>query len=106
VFTRNVRRSRGEIAARELPRDQGVMPKRIGSGGWNNFRLLKIEAKPLQSEHSNQSHCEADGYISIRARFRKRNSVNNGVAKAFTNTARRAVVCRARLLATQERLDG
>src|SRR5882762_8514267 len=45
------------------------MPKRIGSGGWNNFRLLKIEAKPLQSEHSNQSHCEADGYISIRARF-------------------------------------
>jgi hypothetical protein len=46
------------------------MPKRIGSGGWNNFRLLKIEAKPLQSEHTNQSHCEADGYISIRARFR------------------------------------
>jgi uncharacterized protein DUF3551 len=52
------------------------MPKRIGSGGWNNFRLLKIEAKPLQSEHTNQSRCEADGYISIRARFRKRNSVN------------------------------
>jgi hypothetical protein len=31
--------------------------------------LLVIEAKPLQSEHSNQNHCQADGYISIRTRF-------------------------------------
>jgi hypothetical protein len=31
--------------------------------------LLVIEAKPLQSEHSNQNHCLADGYISIRTRF-------------------------------------
>src|ERR1700687_26263 len=42
----------------------------------NNFRLLKIEAKPLQPQQQNQSHCEADGYIfiscpvsSFRARF-------------------------------------
>jgi hypothetical protein len=28
-----------------------------------------IEAKPLQSEQSNQNHCEADRYISIRTRF-------------------------------------
>lgn len=60
----------------------------------------------MQSQHSNESHCEADGYFSIRARLRKHNSVNDDVAKAYANIARRAVVCRARLLATQERLDG
>jgi hypothetical protein len=43
----------------------------------NNFRLLKIEAKPLQPQQQNQSHCEADVYIFISSPVsRKRNSVN------------------------------
>jgi hypothetical protein len=33
-----------------------------------NFRLLTIEARPAQSQQSNQSYCQADGYISARAR--------------------------------------
>jgi hypothetical protein len=31
----------------------------------NNFRLLKIEARPVQPQQQNQSHCEVDGYIFI-----------------------------------------
>jgi hypothetical protein len=33
----------------------------------NNFRSLGIYAKPVQIPQTNQSNCEADGYISIRA---------------------------------------
>ena len=35
-----------------------------------NLGLLTIDARPEQSQQSNQSHCEADEYISpIRGRF-------------------------------------
>jgi hypothetical protein len=73
----------------------------------NNFRLPEIQAKPPRSQQRNQSHLQSDGYISARARFLANAILStDGIAKAYTNTARRAVVCRARLLVTQERLDG
>jgi hypothetical protein len=32
-----------------------------------NFRRLTIEASPAQSQQPNQSYCQADGYIYVRA---------------------------------------
>ena len=47
---------------------------------WQRQRItsgfLKIEAKPLQSEHSNQSNCKADGYISFAPGFSQTQLVN------------------------------
>jgi hypothetical protein len=49
------------IAAMLSPNPRGQQP--------NNFRLPQIIAKPMKSQQSNQTHCDADAYIWIHAGF-------------------------------------
>jgi len=63
------------IAAMLSPNPRGQQP--------NNFRLPQIIAKPMKSQQSNQTHCDADAYISIYTPvFCKRNSINERRCKS------------------------
>jgi hypothetical protein len=66
--------AREKVAARELPRDQGVMPQR----NWRK-RFAQI---PVQSQQCIQSHCEANGYISSKPGFSQTEFASTDVAKA------------------------
>jgi hypothetical protein len=72
----------------------------------NNFVLLEIEAKPLQSRQQNQSHCQADGYIfSFAPGFLQTQFfLNRGRCKSKSSAAAERSRCRD-LNVSQHRSD-
>jgi hypothetical protein len=65
----------------------------------------RLAQKPVQAQQKNQSHCEADRYISIRTRFLADATLpTDDVAKARVALPQSGLRCRNLNVATQEKV--